>query len=71
MSPLVNTEAKMPKKMFDALDMHEAFCTVQGIFEVSEDSVRKWLAERYGDFLASQFKPEYLLNSQGPSKALP
>lgn len=63
MSPLVNTEAKMPKKMFDALCVHEAMCCVQNIFEVDEASVSKWLAEKHGSDFAAKFKPEYLMDS--------
>jgi hypothetical protein len=60
MFPLVNTDIKMPKKLFEALGIYETVCAVTGVKKVSEDDVKKYLAENHGDDMANQFKPEYL-----------
>jgi hypothetical protein len=63
LSPIVNTDIKMPAKMLDALGLHETICMVTGVHEVTEQSVVEFLVERYGDKFAANFKPEYLFNS--------
>ena len=63
LSPIVNTDAKMPAKMLDALGLHETICIVTGVHEVTAPSVIGFLSERYGDKFAATFKPEYLFNS--------
>jgi len=63
LSPIVNTDVKMPAKMLDALGLHETICIVTGVHEVTEQSVVEFLIERYGDKFAATFKPEYLFNS--------
>lgn len=62
--PLVNTEAKMPKKVLEALTMHECFCMFSGIKSVTEDSVRNYLETKFGKDISEKFKPEFLLTSQ-------
>lgn len=64
MLPIVNTDAKVPKKVLDALTMHECFCTFSGIKSVTEDSVRSYLETKFSKSIADQFRPEYLLTSQ-------
>jgi hypothetical protein len=63
LSPIVNTDAKMPAKMLDALGLHETICIVTGVHEVTEQSVVEFLVKQYGDKFADTFKPEYLFNS--------
>lgn len=65
LSPIVNTEIKMPKQMLDALGLHETRCVVTGVSEVTEESVRAFLAERYGEKFASKFDPKFLFSIPG------
>ena len=65
LSPIVNTEIKMPAKMLNALSLHETRCVVTGVSEVTEASVKAFLTERYGKKLANTFDPKFLFNSQG------
>ena len=62
MSPIVNTDVKMPKKMLKALTLHETFCVASGIDSVTEQQVKEFLAKRCN--FADDFKPEYLFSSQ-------
>ena len=65
LSPIVNTDIKMPAKMLNALGLHETRCVVTGVSEVTEQSVKAFLTERYGEQFASTFDPKFLFNSQG------
>jgi len=65
LSPIVNTEVKMSAKMMEALSLHETRCIVTGVKEVTDQSVKAFLADRYGEKLASTFDPKFLFNSQG------
>lgn len=65
LSPIVNTDVKMPAKMLEALGLHETRCVVTGVKEVSQESVKAFLTERYGEKLASKFDPRFLFNSPG------
>lgn len=65
LSPIVNTDIKMPAKMLNALGLHETRCVVTGVSEVTEQSVKAFLTERYGEKLANTFDPKFLFNSQG------
>jgi hypothetical protein len=65
LSPIVNTEIKMPAKMLNALSLHETRCVVTGVQSVTEESVKAFLTKRYGEKLASTFDPKFLFNSQG------
>jgi hypothetical protein len=60
MKPYVNTDVKMPKKMLEALSLHETFCIMSNIKEVTEDSVKQWLVNNFNDGIAKEFKSEYL-----------
>ena len=60
MKPYVNTDVKMPKKMLEALSLHETFCIMSNIKEVTEDSVKDWLINNFNDGIAKEFKSEYL-----------
>lgn len=60
MTPTVNVDVSMPRPMLDALTLHETFCVASGISEVSHESVCDFLAKRFGEQMANQFKPEYL-----------
>ena len=62
--PIVNTDIKMPTKMLEALGLHETRCVVTGISEVTEESVRAFLSDRYGEKFASTFNPKFLFNNQ-------
>jgi hypothetical protein len=60
MKPYVNTDVKMSKKMLDALSLHETFCIMSNIEEVTESSVRDWLLNNFNESIAKEFKSEYL-----------
>lgn len=64
MTPYINTSVKMPKKLFDALTLHEFSCAAQDISFVTESSVKSFLSDRFGPALAEKFRPEYLLKAQ-------
>lgn len=64
LSPIVNTDVKMPAKMLNALGLHETRCVVTGIHEVTENSVKEFLSDRYGSQFANTFDPKFLFNSQ-------
>lgn len=64
LSPYVNVQVKMPKRMIDALTVHEFHCISKQIKSVTDESVKQFLIDRYDQLIADQFKPEYLLNSQ-------
>jgi hypothetical protein len=64
MSPIVNTDIRMPAKMLEALGMHETICIMTGKRFVTPESVKDFLLDRYGEKLASAFKPEYLFSTQ-------
>ena len=60
MKPYVNTDVKMSKKMLDALSLHETFCIMSNIEEVTESSVRNWLLSSFNESIAKEFKSDYL-----------
>jgi len=60
LSPYINTDVKMSKKMLNALNLHETISVVTGVKAVSESDVRTFLARRYGEKFAAKFKPEFL-----------
>jgi hypothetical protein len=64
LSPIVNTDVKMSAKMMDALGLHETRCIVTGVHEVTEESVKAFLANRYNEKLANSFEPKFLFSSQ-------
>ena len=64
LTPIINTDVKMPKKMMDALNRHEAICTVSGIKTVTVDSVLEFLQREYGAEFAAKFRPEYLFSTR-------
>lgn len=64
LSVYVNTEVKMPKRMFDAIGIFEAICCVTGKKTCTEDEVRAYLREKHGDKLADAFRPEYMFKSR-------
>ena len=64
LSPIVNTEVKMPSKMLEALGLHETRCVVTGVQSVTEESVKSFLTDRYGEKFAATFNPKFLFNSQ-------
>jgi hypothetical protein len=63
LTPYVNTDVKIPRKMRDALTLHETSCCVRGVKTVSEQTVRQFLTDRYDANLAAMFSPKYLLNN--------
>jgi hypothetical protein len=65
LSPIVNIEKKMPAKMLEALGLHETRCVVTGVKSVTEESVKAFLTERYGEKFANTFDPQFLFSSQG------
>jgi hypothetical protein len=64
LSPIVNTDIKMPAKMLEALGLHETRCVVTGVQSVTEESVKAFLADRYSEKLASTFDPKFLFSNQ-------
>lgn len=64
LSPIVNTDVKMPAKMLNALGLHETRCVVTGVHEVTENSVKEFLSDRYGSQFASTFDSKFLFSSQ-------
>jgi hypothetical protein len=60
MTPIVNTEIAMPKVLFESLCLFETWCVAKQKSDTSEIEVRQWLAERFGDKVAKQFKQEFL-----------
>ena len=65
LSPIVNTDIKMPAKMLEALGLFETRCVVTGVSVVTENTVRTFLSDRYGEKLANTFDPKFLFNNQG------
>jgi hypothetical protein len=65
LSPIVNTDIKMPAKMLEALGLHETRCVVTGVKTVTIDSVLAFLTDRYGAKFASKFDPKFLFSSPG------
>ena len=66
LTPYVNTEAKMPKKMFDALCAFEWVTCAKGVTEVERQSVIEFLREKHGQQLADAFRDEFLLRVGEP-----
>jgi len=64
LTPIINTDVRMPRKMLDALNIHEAVCVVTHVETVTVDEVRTFLADRYGAKFAASFRPEYLFSSR-------
>jgi hypothetical protein len=62
--PVVNTEEKMPRKMFDALSLFETYCAVSGIDSVTYQQVIDYLTSHYGAELSQHFMPKYLFSTQ-------
>jgi hypothetical protein len=65
LSPYVNVDEKMPAKMLHALGLHETRCVVTGVTKVSEEQVKNFLSDKYGEKFASTFDPKFLFNIQG------
>lgn len=63
MTPIVNVDVKMPKTLLRVLSLHETFCVVSGITEVTHDQVVDFIKEKAGDTTASLFRSEYLVSS--------
>lgn len=63
MKTIVNTEIKMPKKVFDALCLFETFCVFTNKKEASVEEVKAWLESKSGKQIADGFKPEFLYPS--------
>jgi hypothetical protein len=68
LSTVVNVDVKMPAKMLNALSIYETTCVMTNKHKTSEEDVKKFLEQKYGSALASQFKSEYLLSSRAPSE---
>jgi hypothetical protein len=64
MTPMVNVDVKMPAAVLRVLSLHETFCVVSGITEVTHDQVLDFIKEKAGDKVASLFRPEFLISSQ-------
>jgi hypothetical protein len=64
LSPIVNTDIKMPAKMLEALGLHETRCVVTSVESVTEESVKAFLTDRYGEEFANTFNPKFLFSNQ-------
>lgn len=62
--PVVNTEEKMPKKMFNALSLFQTYCAVSRIDSVTYQQVIDYLTLKYGSELSQHFMPKYLFSTQ-------
>jgi hypothetical protein len=60
LSPLINTDVRIPEDMFEALLINEVNWICKRIDAVSEEDVKGFLAEEYGQKMANRFKPKYL-----------
>jgi hypothetical protein len=64
MSPIVNTEVKMPQRMLEALTLHETYCVMSSITKVNEAEVRQWLLDNFDQHMSDDFSSDYLFNTQ-------
>lgn len=64
LSPYVNTDVKIPRKLRLPLALHETSCCMRGVKSVTENAVRQYFIENYGEDIASMFKPSFLLTNQ-------
>jgi hypothetical protein len=64
LSPIVNTDIRMPAKMLEALGLHETRCVVTSVESVTEESVKAFLTDRYGEEFANTFNPKFLFSNQ-------
>ena len=64
MSPIVNTEVKMPQRMLEALTLHETYCVMSSIKKVNESEVRQWLLDNFDQHMSDNFSSDYLFNTQ-------
>ena len=64
LSPIVNTDVKIPAKMLEALTLHEMRCVVSGVESVTQESVKAFLLDRFGEKLANNFESKFLFSSQ-------
>jgi hypothetical protein len=63
MTPMVNVDVKMPTAVLRVLSLHETFCVVSGITEVTQDQVLDFIKEKAGNKVASLFRPEFLISN--------
>jgi hypothetical protein len=63
MSPIVNTEVKMPQRMLEALTLHETYCVMSSITKVNESEVRQWLLKNFDQNMSDEFSSDYLFNT--------
>jgi hypothetical protein len=63
MTPLVNVDVKMPKALLRVLSLHETFCVVSGITDVTHDEVVSFIKKKAGEKVASLFRAEHLISS--------
>lgn len=61
MQTLVNVSQKMPKDIFDALCLYETWCVGKKQQSTTEEDVKAWLSNRFGEALSGKFKPIYLM----------
>ena len=63
LTPFVNTDVKIPRKLRDALTLHETSCCMRGVKTVTAADVRQFLTDRFDGNLATLFNSAYLLKS--------
>lgn len=61
MKTLVDVSQKMPKDVFNALCLYETWCVGKKQPETTEQEVKNWLANRFGETVAQKFQSQYLM----------
>lgn len=60
-SVYVDTDANIDQDMLEALTCFEFHCCMELRTEAQTDEISAFLADRYGNEMASRFKPEMML----------
>lgn len=60
MKAKINHNIKMPKKMYSALLLFDFASSLKDKEETTEEEVKSYIRDEFGDKLALKFKPEYL-----------
>ena len=62
-SVYVNTDADLDQDMLEALTRFEFHCCMELRTETEPEEIAAFLADRYGNEMASRFKPEMMLRA--------
>jgi hypothetical protein len=63
LTPFVNTDVKIPRRLRDALTMHETSCCMRGVKTVTVGDVQQFLTNYFDSDMAALFTAKYLLKS--------